>query len=148
MVPLCLLVSGTKYSYTLLINLSFFYVFIIIIDWYDSHGQVYKILKETYLHRLGHTISYYVVCVVPLYIKFLLTDTVSYEKEMNVDVLGTLAIWWLPIIIQENGALVVLVNNSLHELVSLSFHKVPCLAYSHHAVADCKNIWFSWTAGF
>ena len=37
-----------------------------------------------------HKISYHVICGAPIYIKVLLTDTVSYEKETNVDLLVTI----------------------------------------------------------
>ena len=80
LVPLCLLVSGTKYSQTLLLNLTYLYFFVIIFDWYYSHYQVPKILKENSLHSLGHEISYRVICGSPLYIQFLLTDMFGYEK--------------------------------------------------------------------
>ena len=90
-VPLCLLVSRTKYSHTLILNLAFFGLFVILFDWYYSHDKIYKFLKETYLNSLGHEISYHTICGAPLYIQFLLTDTASYEKETNVDSLGVLA---------------------------------------------------------
>ena len=87
-VYLCLLVSGTKYSLTLLLSLT---LFNILFDWNDSHGQVFKLIKYTDLRRLGNEISYHVICGAPLYIQLLITDTVSDEKETNVDVLGALA---------------------------------------------------------
>ena len=90
-VPLCLLFSGTKYSLIPPPNITLFYPFNILFDWYDSHDKVSKLLKEADLHSLGNEIYYYVICGATLYIKFLLTDTVSDEKEMNVDVLGELA---------------------------------------------------------
>ena len=90
-VPLCLLVSGTKYSLTLRLNPTFFDLFNIHFDWDDSSDQVSKLLKEIYLCRLGHEISYHVICGASLYIQFLITDRVSDEKETNVDVLGVLA---------------------------------------------------------
>ena len=76
-VPLCLLFSGTKYSLTLLLSLTFLNIYF---DWNDSHYQLSKLLKETALLRLGHEISYHIICRAPLYIQFLLTDTVSDEK--------------------------------------------------------------------
>ena len=85
------LVSGTKYSHTLLLNLTLFDFFYILFDWDDSHDQVSKLLKETALCSIGNEIYYHVICGAPLYIQFFLTDTVSYEKETNVDVLGVLA---------------------------------------------------------
>ena len=102
--------------------------------------------KDNSLSRLGHEISYHFICGVPLYIQFLITDTVSDEKENNVDVLGTVDTWWPPIILQENGSLIVLVKKFC-DLLSLDFHKILCPAYIRHAVVDSKNIWFSWTAG-
>ena len=79
-IPLCLLVSGTKYPHNLLLNLTLFDLFIILFDWDDSHGQVSKLLKENALSRLGHEISYNVIFGSPIYIQLLLTDMVSYEK--------------------------------------------------------------------
>ena len=90
-VPLCLLISGTKYSHTLLLNLTFFDFFIILFDWDEYHDQVSKILKDTSLCSPCNEISYHVICGAPFYIQFLLTDTVRYEKETNVDVLGVIA---------------------------------------------------------
>ena len=90
-VPLRLLVSGTKYYHTLLLNLNLFDFFIILFDWDDSHDQVSKLIKETSLCMLSHEISYHLIYGAPIYIKFLLTDTVSFEKKTNVDVLGVLA---------------------------------------------------------
>ena len=87
-VPLCLLVSGTKYSLTLLLILTFLSIFF---NWDDSHDQFSKILKYNSLCRLSHEISYHVICGEPIYIQFLLIDTVGDEKEMNVDVIGLLA---------------------------------------------------------
>ena len=88
MVPLCLLVSETKYSLTLLLNLT---LFNIIFDWDDSHDQVSKLIKVTALRRLGHKTHYHIIFRAPLYIQFLITDMVGYEKETNVDVLSALA---------------------------------------------------------
>ena len=90
-VPLYLMVSGTKYSHIILLNLTLFDLFNILFDWDDSHDQVSKLIKESSLHRIGNEISYHVIFGAPLYIKLLLTDTVSDEKETNVDVIGTLA---------------------------------------------------------
>ena len=87
-VPLYLLVSGTKYSFTLLLSLTFLNV---LFNWNYTHYQVYKILKETDLRRLGHEISYHFTCGAALYIQFLLTDTVSDEKATDADVLCALA---------------------------------------------------------
>ena len=61
-VPLCLLVSGTKYSNTLLLNITFFDFFSFLFGWDDSHDQVSKLLKETTLRRLGCEISYHIIC--------------------------------------------------------------------------------------
>ena len=91
LVSLCLLVSGTKYSHTLRPDINLFDLFIIRFDWDDSHDRVSKLFKATYLHRIDHKTSYHIICGAPLYIKLLLTDTVGYEKEMNLDVLGVLA---------------------------------------------------------
>ena len=63
---LCLLFSGTKYSLTLLFNITFFDLFHILFDWDDSRDQVYKLLTETTLHRLCHEISYHILCRAPL----------------------------------------------------------------------------------
>ena len=87
-VPLYLLVSGTKYSPTLFLSITFLNI---IFDWDDFHYQVSKHLKYTALCRLGHEISYHVICRAPLYIQFLLNDTCSDEKEMNFGVLCSLA---------------------------------------------------------
>ena len=106
-VPFWLLVSVTKYSLNLLLSIT---LLNIRFDWDDSHDQVSKFLKENAMIRLGHKSSYHIICGAPLYIKFLLTGTVSDEKETNVDVLDALATWWPPIIPQENGTLVVLVK--------------------------------------
>ena len=76
-VPLCFLVSGTKYSHYLLLNITLFDFFNIIFDWYESHDQVSKLLKDNSLCRLGNEISYHVICGALLNIKFLLTDMVS-----------------------------------------------------------------------
>ena len=78
---------------------------------------------------LGHEISYHINFGEPLYIQFLLTDMVSNEKESNVHMLDVIATWWLPILLQYNGALVVLVNNVFNDLLSSIFCKVPCLEY-------------------
>ena len=86
--PLCLLVSGTKYSLTILLSLTLFYI---LFYWYDYHYQVSKLLKYNALRRLGHEISYHVICGAPICIQFLLTDTVSDERERNVNVLGAIA---------------------------------------------------------
>ena len=67
-VPLCFLVSGTKYSDYLLLNLTFFDFFNIIFDWDDSHDQVSKLLKDNSLRRSGNEISYHVICGALLYI--------------------------------------------------------------------------------
>ena len=109
-VPLCPLVSGTKYPHNLLLNITFFDFFITIFDWDDSHDKVFKLLKETSLRRLGHKISYHVVCGAPLYIQSIPTDTAIYEKETNADVIDTLANLRLPILLQENGVFVILIN--------------------------------------
>ena len=53
-VPLCFLVSGTKYSHTLFLNLTFFDFLNILFDWYDSRDQVSKLFKGTSLRRLGN----------------------------------------------------------------------------------------------
>ena len=90
-VPLCFLVSGTKYSLTIILNITFFDLFNILFYLDESHDQVSKIIKETSLRRLGHKISHHVIYGAPIYITFILTDTVSDEKEENVDVLGALA---------------------------------------------------------
>ena len=76
-VPLCFLVSGTKYSHYLLLNITLFYFFNIIFDWDESRDQVSKLLKDNSLRRLGNGISSHVICGALLYIKFLLTDMVS-----------------------------------------------------------------------
>ena len=80
MVPLCLLVSRTKYSHTILLNYNLFDLFIIIFDWDDTHDQVSKLFKENFLRILGHGTSYHIIYWAPLYIQLLLTDMVSYEK--------------------------------------------------------------------
>ena len=77
MVPLYLVISGTKYSLTLLLSITFLNI---IFDWNDYHDQLYEPLKETALHRLDHEISYHFICGAPLYIQFLPTDTFSDEK--------------------------------------------------------------------
>ena len=79
-VPLCLLVSGTKHSHTILLHLTFFDFFNIIFDWYYSHDKFSKLLKETDMSILGHEISHNVIYGEPIYIQFIITDTVSYEK--------------------------------------------------------------------
>ena len=106
-VPLYLMVSRTKYSITLLLSLSFLSI---LFGWSESHDKLSEILKYTALPRLGHEISYHFICGAPLSIHFLLTDTVSDEKETNVYVLVALATCSLPINLQDNGALVVLVK--------------------------------------
>ena len=88
---LFLLVTGTKYSHTLLLNITFFDLFIILFNWDESNYKVSKLYRETSLLMLGNEISYHAVFGAPLYIKFLLTDTFSDEKETNVDVLGGVA---------------------------------------------------------
>ena len=61
-------------------------LFLVSLSWnilFDSdeyHDQASKIIKETFLRRLGHEISYHVICAAPLYIQFLLIDMVSDEK--------------------------------------------------------------------
>ena len=87
-VPLCLLISGTKYSHTLILDITFFGFFNILFYLGESHDQVSKILKETSQRRICHEISYHVICGAPLYIQFPLTDIFSDEKEMNFGVLG------------------------------------------------------------
>ena len=87
-VPLYLMVPRTKYSLTLLLSLSFLNI---LFDWSESRDQVSELLKYTALPRLGHEIFYHFICGAPLYIQFLLTDTVSDEKERNVYVLVALA---------------------------------------------------------
>ena len=77
--------QGTNIHLLFLFSLA---LLIIIFDWNGSHDHVYKILKQTTLRRLGHEISYDVICGAPLYIQFPLTDTVSDEKETHVDVIG------------------------------------------------------------
>ena len=81
-VPLCLLVSRTKYSHTLLLNIAFFDLFNIIFDWDESHDQVSKKFKETSLCSLGKETFYRVICGASIYIKFLPTDMLSYEKNL------------------------------------------------------------------
>ena len=76
--PLCFLVSGTRYSHYLLLNLTFFDFFDTFFDWDESHNQVSKILKDNSLRRLGNKISYHVICGALLYIKLLPTDMVSH----------------------------------------------------------------------
>ena len=136
-VPLYLLVSGIKYSLSILLSLTFLNI---LLDWNDSIDKVSKPLKETALRRLGHESSYRVICGAPLYIQVLLTDTFSDEKETNFNVLGKISTWLLPIIFQYNDARVVLVNNIFHYLVSMGFHKIPCSANSRHVVMYSNNI--------
>ena len=62
MVPLFLLVSGIKYSHTILLNLNLFDFFIILFDWDESHDQVSKLLKKNALCRIGNKISYHIIC--------------------------------------------------------------------------------------
>ena len=88
-VLLCLLISGTKYSLTLLLSLTFLNI---LFGWGDSHYQVSKSFKDTALSMLSHEISNRVIYGAPLYIHFLLTDIFSDEKETNFDVLDALAI--------------------------------------------------------
>ena len=83
-----LLISGTKYSPTLLLSITFLNI---IFDWNEYHDQISKILEETSLRSLGYEISYHVICGAPLYIQFLLTATVGDEKN-NVDILGAISI--------------------------------------------------------
>ena len=58
---------------------------------------------------------------------------------MNVDVIGALANLLLIIIIQENDALVVLLNIFFHELVSFILHKVTLPESSQHAFVKSNN---------
>ena len=78
-VRLYLLVSGTKYSLTLILSLTFLKV---LFDWDDSHDQVSKLLKENPLCRIVNAISYHVMYGSPIYIQFLITDKFSDEKKM------------------------------------------------------------------
>ena len=73
-VPVCFLFLGTKYSYNIFLNLTFFGFFNILFDLYDSHYQVSKFLKYASLYRLGNEISYHAIWGASLYIQFLLTN--------------------------------------------------------------------------
>ena len=79
-VILCLLVSGTKYSLNIFLNITLFSLFNIIFDWDESNDQVSKPFKETSLRSIFHGILYHIICGAQLYIQLLITDMVSNEK--------------------------------------------------------------------
>ena len=88
-----------------------------------SHDQLLEFLEQFSLERLGHIIAPHLRgrAVFNFEISFL--DLVGQEKITNVERTGTLAGAALPVVLQQNGALVFLIQDVLFNIVSLSLHK-------------------------
>ena len=69
-----------------------------------------------------------------------LTDAVRDEKVTNVDMLRSLPTRSLPVRLKKHGALVVLEQNVVLDMVTLSFHKVTGPANCWHEIVRSNDL--------
>jgi hypothetical protein len=78
---------------------------------------------------------------------FVVANSISDEEIANIYVLRVFAGRSFPVFLEENGTLVVLVNDVVVDRVTLGFHKVSRPAYSRHEVAGSNYLGLSGAPG-
>ena len=90
----------------------------------DSHDLIPKYTEQCALQWLGHEVTDHIASGTPLHSEFPRLYTIRYEIKSDVDVLGPLTTWSLPILLQQNGAQVFLEEDLLVYAIALGRQKI------------------------
>jgi hypothetical protein len=107
-----------------------------------THQEISELREQSSLERFGHEIAYHIAGGTPLDAQFLIADTIRHKEVPDVDVLGALATRGFAIFFEENGALIILEQDILGHIVTLSLQEVPSPTYCRHAVFDADKFRF------
>ena len=85
---------------------------------HDDFSELEELLA---LERLGEKIGNHVISWAMIDVNFSLFDLIFDEEVVDIDAFCPLAAAQLPVLFQQNGRLVVLIQNCVIRLVALSF---------------------------
>ena len=109
------------------------------LDRLHAHDLIRDACELLALCGLGPKIPEHVLGWTPFHGQLALLDPVGHEEIANRDVLRSLGTGSLAILLQQDGALVVLENNALLHTVALCFQKIPRPQNRRHQIIDANN---------
>ena len=92
-----------------------------VLGWDDSHDLVSKFLEKSALGGFGHEVCNHVSRRAPFHRQLLVLDPICYKKISDVDMLRPLAARSFAVPLQEDGTLVVLVDDTLYPWASMKY---------------------------
>jgi hypothetical protein len=108
----------------------------------DSHDLITELLEKSSLSRFCHEVSDHVLRRTPFDREVLLADPISYKIVSDVDMLRALTARCFAVLLHENGALVVLIDNVFADCVSLCFQEIARPQYCWHAIIHANDLGF------
>ena len=110
--------------------------------WDYSHYLVSELLEKSALGGFGHEVCNHVSRRAPFHRQLLVLDPVGYKKISDVDMLRPLAARSFAVPLQEDGTLVVLVDDIVSDFISLGFHEISSPAYCWHQIIHTDQFGF------
>ncbi len=102
---------------------------------FHAHQFLLHLQKQTTNQRLGHIISHHLACRTILNAQLSLLNLIRHEEITNVEGAGALAVASLAILLKQDGALVVLIEDVLVNVIPMGFQKqLGPQDHGHHIV--------------
>jgi hypothetical protein len=110
--------------------------------WDYSHYLVSELLEKSALGGFGHEVCNHVSRRAPFHRQLLVLDSIVYKKVSVIDMLCVLAARSFSVPLQEDGTLVVMVDDIFIDLVALGFHEISSPTYCWHQVIHTDEFGF------